>query len=200
MEEQKQDQDLIEDTAKPNGGYTEMNIPFDMTQSNDSIAIAELTNYICNGINDGYSTFVVTHTIDHDLTTKDECQFDISKLNIAEKYGSFDSLYYKPDSLPIHKEFNIISEIDKIRIFTRLHVKVDNQKIAHQLMNSNGGGSNAKSSKILHTYDIISASTDNDKILDLLVNKSDVDIINFDLCEHLKFFFNKKLLRQAIDK
>mmetsp|Transcript_23455 Transcript_23455/g.23415 ORF Transcript_23455/g.23415 Transcript_23455/m.23415 type:complete len:172 (-) Transcript_23455:70-585(-) len=94
----------------------------------------------------------------------------------------------------------MVSSLDKVRILTRLDVRVENQKIAHQLMNSMGGGSNTKSAKIIHTYDILSASTSDDKCLDLLIQKSDVDIISLDLCEFLKFFFNKKTLKQAVSK
>ena len=67
-------------------------------------------------------------------------------------------------------------------------------------MNTNCGFSNEKIGKILHTYDIISASTDDEKILDIVIKKTDVDIITLDYCEYLKFFFNRKLLKQAVEK
>lgn len=47
-------------------------------------------------------------------------------------------------------------------------------------MNTNLGSSNEKTGKILHTYDIISAWTDDEKILESLIKKSDVDIITLD--------------------
>lgn len=126
---------------------------------------------------------------------KDVCAFDPLSLNIVESYKN-----YQPDSLPVHKEFSIVPSIEKVRIYTRLNVIVDTPKRAHQLMNTNGGCNNEKIGKILHTYDIVSATTDNEKILELLIHKSDVDIISLDFCEYLKFFFNKKLLRQAVEK
>lgn len=55
-------------TPKPTKDFFEMNIPFDMTKSDDAVQLSELTKFIWDGINDGYSAFVVTHTIDHDLT------------------------------------------------------------------------------------------------------------------------------------
>lgn len=122
----------------------------------------------------------------HELTDKDICTFDPSQLNIKEKYEA-----YKPESLPIHEEFNVTSSLDKVQIFTRLNVEVSSSKIASQLMNTSGGGSNEKAAKILHSYDIVSASAREEKLLDLLIQKSDIDILTFDFCEFFKFFFNK---------
>lgn len=194
MEKHEEDADAIcEDYISTR--FFEMNIPYWMNAKDERFQKSNLIRYICNGINDGYSSFVVTHTINHDLSDKDVWNFDQSKLNIAEIYKE-----YKPESLPIHKEFTKTVDIDKMQIFTRLHVEVNNSKIANQLMNTNGGSSNEKMSKILHTYDVISASTSDEKILENLIQKSDIDIISLDFCEFFKFFFNKKLLKQAIEK
>lgn len=42
-------------SESPSGFYYEMNIPFDMSQKDDAFQLSNLTRYICNGINDGYS-------------------------------------------------------------------------------------------------------------------------------------------------
>jgi ribonuclease P/MRP protein subunit RPP1 len=173
----------------------EMNIPFDMAESEDPVAIATLTQFIWDGINDGYEVFVVTHTIAHEITNKDEWKFDPKKLKIEEKFDS-----YAPSSLPVHKEFVKIPSLSNVVILTRLDVIVETPQIAQQLMNTNGGNNNTKMSKILHTYDLLSASVTTDKLFELLIHKSDIDILSLDFCEPIRFFFNKKLIRQAIDK
>lgn len=175
--------------------YFEMNVPFDMNECEDPVAIASLTQFIWDGINDGYEVFVVTHTVDHEITSKDEWKFDPKMIKIEEKYES-----YAPSSLPIHKEFVKTPSLSNVVILTRLNVVVETPQIAHQLMNTNGGNNNTKMAKILHTYDILSASVSTDKLFDLLIHKSDVDILSLDFCEPIKFFFNKKLIRQAIEK
>ena len=165
MEEHEEDADAIiidNNTSR----FFEMNIPYDMTAKDDKFQKSNLIRYIWNGINDGYSSFVVTHTIDHDLTDKDSWKFDAYSLNIAEVYAE-----YKPESLPIHKEFSRVPDIDNIQIFTRLNVEVSNSKLANQLMNTNGGSSNEKAGKILHTYDIISASTSDEKSIRTINSK-----------------------------
>lgn len=97
-----------------------------MANSGDLMQQAETVQFICNAINDGYSGFVLTHTIEDEVTAKDACCFDTSSLKIADKFKD-----YTPESLPTYQEFNISASVDKVQLYTRLHINLHTQKQAH---------------------------------------------------------------------
>lgn len=170
--------------------FANLSIPWPLKPTESDIA--NLPDTICSLINDGYTQFCLDTQVVSPISQAHTCV--PLELDLEKAWKEFES-----KQMPAQKSLTV-DNIKGVRVMRRLSVELNNPKAIHHMINTNVGSSNVKSQKILHSYDILAAVTETESLFRQIVEKGDIDIIQLNLMTRMKWFLDKKLINQAIEK